>query len=496
VSRLGTLLRIPVSAGLTALLLIPTAAGAHSFGRTYNLPVPFWLYGFGATAALVLSFLIVGVFVAAPESAAPEGPRDIGQLHCVRALRRAHFVPALQALSVFGLLLCLVTGFFGTRDSFRNFNMTFFWVVFVLGFAYLTAVAGDLYAAINPWSLIAQAIERAFPGFARGQLRYPRALAYWPALGLYMAFIWIELFGQTRPLSLAWCLLAYTVINLAVVWLFGSAAWFRYGEFLSVFFGLLARMSPLEYRPAEPDGAASRLRWRAPFSGLLRERAESPSLVVFALFMLSSTAFDGLHSTLLWIRHLIHVTELLSAWLGREARQLAHILQPFYLAYETLWLLASPFVYLAIYLLFVWLARLVTLSARPMRELALDFAYSLLPIALVYNVTHYFTLILTQGVSIVSLLSDPFGRGWNLFGTLGLPLVPIVPDMRWVWHTQVALILFGHIVSVYLAHVVALRVFPTRREAMLSQLPMLCLMVFFTVAGLWILALPMQSGAG
>ena len=68
--------------------------------------------------------------------------------------------------------------------------------------------------------------------------------------------------------------------------------------------------------------------------------------------------------------------------------------------------------------------------------------------------------------------------------------------MRWVWHTQVALILFGHIVSVYLAHVVALRVFPTRREAMLSQLPMLCLMVFFTVAGLWILALPMQSGAG
>jgi len=49
---------------------------------------------------------------------------------------------------------------------------------------------------------------------------------------------------------------------------------------------------------------------------------------------------------------------------------------------------------------------------------------------------------------------------------------------------------------VYLAHVVALRVFATRRDAMLSQLPMLCLMVFFTVAGLWILALPLQSGAG
>jgi hypothetical protein len=68
--------------------------------------------------------------------------------------------------------------------------------------------------------------------------------------------------------------------------------------------------------------------------------------------------------------------------------------------------------------------------------------------------------------------------------------------MSWVWHAQVALMLFGHIVSVYLAHVVALRVFATRRDALRSQLPMLCLMVLFTVAGLWILAQPLQPGAG
>jgi hypothetical protein len=483
--------------------MLPTSAGAHSFGRLYNLPVPFWLYGFGAAAALVLSFLIVGVSVATSRSAAPEGARDIGQMRWVRALRRVRFVPALQALSVFGLLLCILTGFFGTSESYRNFNMTFFWVVFVLGFAYLTAIAGDLYAVINPWRVIAQALARVFPGFTRGRLHYPQALAYWPALVFYMVFIWIELFGQTRPFSLAAYLLAYTGINLAGVLMLGSTVWFRYCEFWSVFLRLLGRMSPLEYRPAEPDGAASRLRWRAPFSGLLQERAESLSLVVFGLFMLSSTAFDGLHSTLLWLQstlrwfqQLWNSAELLTAWLGREPSQLAPILQPLYLAYQTLFLLASPFLYLAIYLFFVWLARRVTRSARPVRELALDFAYPLLPIALVYNITHYFTLILTQGVSTVSLLSDPFGWGWNLFSTLGLPSAPILPDMSLVWHTQVALILFGHIVGVYLAHVVALRVFATRRDAVRSQLPMLCLMVLFTIAGLWILAQPMQSGAG
>ena len=45
-----------------------------------------------------------------------------------------------------------------------------------------------------------------------------------------------------------------------------------------------------------------------------------------------------------------------------------------------------------------------------------------------------------------------------------------------------------------LAHVEALKVFPTARHALLSQLPMLLLMVFLTTAGLWILSLPIDAG--
>ncbi len=117
----------------------------------------------------------------------------------------------------------------------------------------------------------------------------------------------------------------------------------------------------------------------------------------------------------------------------------------------------------------------------------------MLPIALVYHVTHYSTLILTQGVKIVSLVSDPFGWGWNLFGTAFTFRAPILPDLGIVWHTQVALILLGHVASVWLAHLVALRVFADRRAAALSQLPMLALMVLFTIAGLWILAQPLTA---
>jgi hypothetical protein len=135
----------------------------------------------------------------------------------------------------------------------------------------------------------------------------------------------------------------------------------------------------------------------------------------------------------------------------------------------------------------------MTHSARSIRDLALDFGYTLLPIAHVYNVTHYATLILTQGLKIVSLASDPFGFGWNLFGTAHSLRAPILPGMSFVWHSQVALIVLGHVAAVYCAHLVALRIFPTRRAAALSQLPMLLLMVAFTVAGLWILAQPLTE---
>ena len=126
--------------------------------------------------------------------------------------------------------------------------------------------------------------------------------------------------------------------------------------------------------------------------------------------------------------------------------------------------------------------------------MALRFAFTLIPIAFVYNMTHYYAELFTQGVLIARMISDPFNLGWNLFGTDNLFRDPVVLDAGAVWHTQVALILFGHIVSVYLAHAEALKVFPERRYAAFSQVPMLVLMVSLTTIGLWILSLPIDAG--
>src|SRR5262249_5282996 len=139
-------------------------------------------------------------------------------------------------------------------------------------------------------------------------------------------------------------------------------------------------------------------------------------------------------------------------------------------------LFLSPLVYLGVFLLFIAAMRTITRTPQSTRSLALQFAMTLVPIAFVYHATHYYTLLLAQIGQLVPLASDPFGAGWNLFGTARTRIEPLLIDVGTIWHTQVALILIGHIASVYLAHVEALRTFGSARAAAVSQLPMLVLM--------------------
>ncbi len=465
---------------LGALLgLTPLAAGAHAFGQSYVLPLPFWMYAFAASAALALSFVVVGYFVSAKSAA-----RNARTVEISLPPKATPALGALRALSVALLLLTILTALFGTRNPFGNFSVTFFWIIFVLGFTYVVALIGDVYARLNPWRGLCDLIEWRYPGAFRARAAYPAWLGYYPALVLYMAFIWVELFAHASPQGLGLFLLGYTLITLAGARLFGPEAWFRRGEMFAVVLRLVGKMAPLEY-------AGGKLRLRQPFVGLLKEPADHASLLLVVLFMLSSTAFDGVHQTLPWVQIFWkHLYPLLAAAINRPYL----FFVDFYYYWQWAMLFLSPLLYLAIYLAFVWLMKVAAGSGRPLRELALEFTFSLVPIAFVYHVTHYYTLLVGNAPAMVQLASDPFGWGWNIFGTARSGGEPYVVPAEWVWHTQVALILVGHVVSVYLAHARALELFPRTRQAVWSQVPMLVLMVAFTAAGLWILSLPIASG--
>jgi len=477
------------------LLLLSVAAGsasAHAFAAPYTLPVPFWMYAYGAAAALVVSFVIVGVFASA------SGDGTAAQLSSGAAARQPMrllppaLVTALRVVALLLLVLCSVSGLAGTANPFLNINMTVFWIFFALGLTYATALVGDVYAFANPWRSLCEILQRFGLSFD-GRLAYPPKLAYYPALLLYLLFIWMELFGHTTPLQLSVCLLGYTALTLVCAWLFGIEAWFRHGEFFAVFFRLVGLMAPVEYQPGE--GRRVTFRLRLPLAGLLQRQTVDTSLVLFILFMLASTAFDGAHETQPWSQLFWRG---LYPWI--EPAVVAASTQPYALAarlyyrWQWLMLVLAPLIYFVVYVGFIWLCGRVAGGMRSTRELGRLFALSLLPIAFVYHLTHYYTLLPAQGIQIIQMVSDPLGIGWNLFGTARMELAPVLLDASFIWHSQVALILAGHIASVFIAHIEALRIFPSQRSAVASQIPMLLLMVALTAVGLWILSLPMAAG--
>jgi len=469
-------------AGLAVVVASP--AFAHSFGKLYTLPVPFWLYGWASAAALLLSFCVVAVFSSAPKPDRLMQP-ELGFYRPLPAVLRWCFL-GLQGLACMALVLAIVSGLWGTQDAYRNINMTLFWIVFVLGLAYATVLVGDVFNLINPWRWLTR-------GFTHPRIRYPRQLAYWPAVGLYVGFIGLELLGDLSPRGLSIALLGYTVFTVAGAYVVGANTWFRYVEFFSVLFRLLGKLAPVSYRGATAGRPAGwRLRW--PGAGLMESRPEHLSEVVFILFMLSSTAFDGLHNTQLWaLLFWQDIFAALSPWLGTNLVAAYAILKPLYFAYQSLALVLSPWLYLAFLAGCLYLMSKITRRRVAMLDLLCRFSYSLLPIVVVYHFTHYFTLVLGQGPQLLPLLSDPLGMGWNLLARSSNNVSGVMLDMGWVWHVQVGMILFGHIASVFVAHDAARQLFNSSRQVWLSQLPLLVLMMAFTVFGLWILAQPLDT---
>ena len=102
-------------------------------------------------------------------------------------------------------------------------------------------------------------------------------------------------------------------------------------------------------------------------------------------------------------------------------------------------------------------------------------------------------MFLSEGQIIIGRISDPFGFGWDLFGTAGYKVDLTIITTKFIWYFSVILIVIGHVMAVYLAHVEAMRHFDTRRQALMSQAPMLMLMVGYTMVSLWIIAQPIVS---
>jgi hypothetical protein len=86
------------------------------------------------------------------------------------------------------------------------------------------------------------------------------------------------------------------------------------------------------------------------------------------------------------------------------------------------------------------------------------------------------------------LISDPFGKGWDLFGTANVipNIAALTPNT--ISPVQVGSLVAGHVAGLAVAHDRAVTIFDDRQDALRSQYAMLALMVLYTVGGLWLLS--------
>ncbi|MFJ3928096.1 hypothetical protein [Streptomyces sp. NPDC090022] len=423
----------------------PAAVLAHGVGSTHDLPIsPFYAFA-GAFTALFVSFLALALLWSTSRFRG-----DRSGLPLPAALQRMADAPATRTtLRVLGLAAALFVAahlLLGPDDPDRNPAPGAVYVLFWVGLVPASLLLGPVWRLLNPLRTLHRLICRATR--RRPDRPLPPRLGLWPAAAGLLAFTWLELVSpepaSTTPLLIA--LAAYATLQLALAARFGER-WFADGDAFEAYAGLLARLSPLGRRT---DG---RLVLRNPFHGL-DATPERPGLVATVCVLLGSTAYDGLSDNPSWIN------TVQTSPLGRTPT-------------ATLGLLATIGLVAALYCLCTLATRLVSgPHPRPLTA----FAHSLVPIALGYLVAHYFSLLVTEGPCTVSM-----ALGTDNASPAAPPLAP-----GGLAALQVAAVVTGHVLGVVAAHDRSVRLFPPAR-AVAGQLPLLVLMITYTLGGIGLL---------
>ena len=450
---------------LIQILLIPNAY-AHGFGSKIDLPIPGYLYWFGGGAAVIASFAIISLFVrskAHDDSYRTYNLRNVGIVDAL--YRNKSLLNVFKVISVSLLILTILTGVLGSQFPVKNFAPTFVWVVWWGGFIWLHILFGDSWNFVNPWKNIFELIK-----FDEKPLRqYPDKLKSWPAFGFFLIFAWIELVYPTpaHPQFLGNIIFVYSIIVLAGMRVFGKDKWLDNCEPFTVFFNFVSSFSATR---VTSDG---RILLRPIASGLLDARYRFDQLC-FLILILSVVSFDGLISTLFW-----YDVIGIDAFGGSGRYDVIYV--------NTAGIIVSFLAFFSIFYSFVAISRAITKTDITTLDLAQKFVPALLPISIVYHLAHYSAYFFLNGQLIIKLISDPFGFGWDIFGTSSYEIVRTI-DFILLWNYQVAVIVIGHILSVYIAHRISLRVFKDGKKSIMSQAPILLLMVGYTILGLWLLS--------
>ncbi len=436
---------------LAAALANPVAAHAGSLSTTSGpVEVPEWLFLMTGGGVVAGSFLLTS-FVTDRDLLVDFHDRGLTLPAVVDAAR-----PAARALGVVGLAAVVATALAGPATPTANLGLLVVWVGWWAGYTATVYLVGNTWPALSPWRTIADWL----PQYDRD---YPADLGVWPAVAGLLGLVWLEVVSPLagRPALLGWVVVGYTLVTLAGAAAFGSETWFGRVDPVAGVFRAYGAMAPVRrgedgLEVGLPGGALSR-------SGV----ASVPGGAAFVVALLWVTTYDGFVSTPAW---------------AAAARAVVGTGVPPRLLYLGA-LLAGFALFLGAYRGASRLARRTADAYVAPRTVQRRFAPSLLPIAAGYHLAHFLGYFLSLSPALLAALANPLG------GAHATPLT--LPG--WFGGLQLAFVVVGHLLAVWVAHATAFDLFTGRLQPIRSQYPYILLMVAYTMTSLWIVSAP--SGA-
>jgi hypothetical protein len=427
-------------AGLIAFVA-PSAALAHSLTNVYQSRLPLAVYLVGAATTVALSFIFVLV-----RDVRAERPEPLTGGHLPPRVIRI----VLRALGLLAWIWIVVQGILGGAGD-ADVSSLFLWVYGWVGIALASIFIGPVWHFVDPFSTIhdlGAALVRRLGITPWSLADYPQRLGRWPAAVGLVIVIWLELVLQAGANVLFIFLIGYTALTVAMMAQFGRDEWRSQGEVFTVWFRLLGRLAP--YALLDEDGRVHR---RGFANGLLEPGFTMADVVIVALGV-GSILFDGLSQTKIW--------------------------------YDTFGLPGIPLKTLQM-LAFLGLIQVAALLVtRAVGKAAT--AAGLIPIAAGYLIAHYLTYLLIDGQRILIAVSDPFQKGWDLFGTAFYQVSATWLPPGIVWTAQQAAVVGGHMLGAWSGHVEAALDAPpgmSARTLRNRQIPLAVVMVALTTLTLW-----------
>lgn len=497
--------------------------------------MPAWLFFSAIALVLLISFIGIEILNRGGRGSRGYSKFNLLKLPFLKSWVKKPYFKFLFQFPVF-LVFCFViyAGIFG--HGIINIAPILTWTIWWAGLIFLILFFGKAWCFICPWDFVATLFQHGKPfgvnqrPFTLG-LKWPKALKnIYLAIGLFILLTWFELGFKVTSSPRFTAVLALVMVFLSVVpaLIFEKRSFCKYGCLVGRISGLYAMFAPIEVRSIESSTCAQ-CKTKDCYAGNSKGNPCPTSLVVpqiqentycilctecvkscphdnvainvrpfatdlkrftkvkndeawLAIILLALTSFHGLTMTPLWDSATgDSVISFIQSTLG-----LGRLM-----AFTLGMCVVNGMLALFYYMISVIARHVAGDKGVSVKKIFLYYAYSILPIALFYHLAHNGMHLFMEGQVIVPLLSDPLGRGMDLFGTARLSLGPILSSQT-IWFLQVGLVLTGHIFGIIIAHHVSKRLYSDDRKAMRSLVPMLIGMIFFSFVSLWIMHLDMN----